>query len=176
VVCSYGGELADVDAGVVTSNVLRGLFAHFTETRVNHVNAKIVARSMGVDVDERHTTRSAASTAPLHVEVVADERLLIAGTVVDGEPRITRINDFHVDMEPAGTYLVVTHDDRPGVIAAVSTLLARNDINIAGIELGRDRPRGRAVMLMQVDDVVSVGLLDEIRTTAKLHRLSQVRL
>jgi D-3-phosphoglycerate dehydrogenase len=70
----------------------------------------------------------------------------------------------------------VTHRDRPGVIAAVSTLLARNDINIAGIELGRDQPRGHAVMLMQVDDPVGAELLDEIRSTAKLDQLRQVRL
>ena len=60
-------------------------------------------------------------------------------------------------MQPAGTFLVVTHQDRPGVIAAISTLLARNDVNIAGIELGRDRPRGHAVMLMEIDDPVERG-------------------
>ena len=47
-----------IDTSIVTAHVLRGLFAHFTETRVNPVNAKVVATSMGVDVDERHTTRS----------------------------------------------------------------------------------------------------------------------
>ena len=87
----------------------------------------------------------------------ASERLRIAGTQFDDGPRITRINDFRVDMQPSGTFLVVTHQDRPGVIAAISTLLARNDVNIAGIELGRDRPRGHAVMLMEIDDPVSLG-------------------
>ena len=176
VVVSYAGELADYDTTIVTSHVLRGLFAHFTETRVNPVNAKLVAKSLGVDVDERHTTRPLDPDAPLLVEVVGAERLRIAGTQLEGEPRITRIDDFRVDMQPAGTYLVVTHQDRPGVIAAVSSLLARNDINIAGIELGRERPRGLAVMLMEVDDPVSGELLEEIRTTAKLDRLRQVQL
>jgi len=176
VVCSYAGELADIDTSILTAGVLRGLFAPYTETRVNPVNAKLVARSMGVDVDERHTTRSLDPAAALLVEVVGEERLVVAGTQLDGMPRITRINDFRVDMEPSGTYLVVTHQDRPGVIAAVSSLLARNDVNIAGIELGRDRPRGRAVMLMQLDDPVSSELLEEIRTRAGLDRLRQVRL
>ena len=176
VVCSYAGELADLDTSIVTSHVLRGLFAHFTETRVNPVNAKVVAKSLGVDVDERHTTRGLDPDAPLLVEVVGIERLRIAGTQVDGEPRITRIDSFSVDMQPSGTFLVVTHQDRPGVIAAVSSLLAKNDINIAGIELGRERPRGLAVMLMQVDDPVSPELLEEIRNTAGLDRLRQVRL
>jgi D-3-phosphoglycerate dehydrogenase len=176
VVCSYAGELADVDTAILTSHVLRGLFAHFTETRVNPVNAKLVARSMGVDLDERHTTRSVDPDGPMLVEVVGEERLLIAGTQFDGEPRITRINDFRVDMQPSGTFLVVTHQDRPGVIAAISTLLAKNDINIAGIELGRDRPRGHAVMLMQIDDPVGTELLEEIRITARLDQLRQVSL
>jgi D-3-phosphoglycerate dehydrogenase len=176
VVCSYAGELADIDTSILTSHVLRGLFAHFTETRVNQVNAKLVARTMGVGVDEHHTTRSVDTESPLLVEVVGEERLLIAGTQFDGDPRITRINDFRVDMQPTGTFLVVTHQDRPGVIAAVSSLLARHDINIAGIELGRDHPRGHAVMLMQIDDPVGPDLLAELRATANLDQLRQVRL
>ena len=176
VVCSYAGELAELDTSIVTSHVLRGLFAHFTETRVNPVNAKLVARSMGVDVDERHTTRSLDPESPLLVEVVGDERLRIAGAQLESEPRITRIDSFRVNMQPSGIFLVVTHQDRPGVIAAVSTLLAKNDINIAGIELGRDHPRGHAVMIMGVDDPVPSDLLEEIRVTAKLDRLRQVRL
>ena len=131
---------------------------------------------MGVDVDEQHTTRSSDPEASLVVEVVGAEHLRIAGTHFDDGPRITRINDFRIDMQPVGIYLVVTHQDRPGVIAAVSTLLARNDINIAGIELGRDRPRGHAVMLMEIDDPVSPELLDEVRQTAMLDQLRQVRL
>jgi len=176
VVCSYAGPLADLDTTILTSHVLRGLFAPFTETRVNQVNAKLVARSMGVDVDERHTTRSLDPESPLLVEVVGQERLEIAGTQFDSVPRITRINDFRVDMHPSGIFLVVTHQDRPGVIAAISTLLARNDINIARIDLGRDRPRGHAVMLMQVDDPVPPDLLEELRSTARLDQLRQVRL
>jgi len=176
VVCSYSGELAGIDTSIVTAHVLRGLFAHFTETRVNPVNAKVVATSMGVDVDERHTTRSVDPEGSLLVEVAGEQILRIAGTQFDDGPRITRINDFRVDMQPAGTFLVVTHQDRPGVIAAISTLLARNDVNIAGIELGRDRPRGHAVMLMEIDDPVGSELLEEVRETAMLDQLRQVRL
>ncbi|MBV8195541.1 MAG: phosphoglycerate dehydrogenase, partial [Candidatus Dormibacteraeota bacterium] len=80
VVCSYAGELAGFDTAILTSHVLRGLFEHFTETRVNQVNAKLVARSMGVDVDERHTTRPLDPASPLLVETVGEQGLRIAGT------------------------------------------------------------------------------------------------
>jgi D-3-phosphoglycerate dehydrogenase / 2-oxoglutarate reductase len=176
VICSYAGELADVDTSLVTADVLRGLLGHFTDARVNAINAKTVARSMGVDVDEHTTTRSVDHANSVFVEVVGEQRLLVAGTHFDGVPRITRIDDFRVDMQPSGTFLVVQHEDRPGVIAAISTLLASNDINIARIELGRDRPRGRAVMLMEIDDPIGSALLERLASVAKLEQLRQVRL
>ena len=176
IICSYAGELATVDTSLVTAEVLRGLLGHFSDTRVNAINAKTVARSMGVDVDEHTTTRSVDHANSMFVEVVGERRLLVAGTHFDGVPRITRIDDFRVDMQPAGTFLVVQHEDRPGVIAAVSSLLASNDINIARIELGRDRPRGSAVMLMEIDDAVDSSLLERLASVAKLEQLRQVRL
>jgi D-3-phosphoglycerate dehydrogenase len=176
IICSYAGELADVDTSLVTAEVLRGLLGHFSDTRVNAINAKTVARSMGVDVDEHTTTRSVDHANSMFVEVVGERRLLVAGTHFDGVPRITRIDDFRVDMQPSGTFLVVQHEDRPGVIAAISTLLAGNDINIARIELGRDHPRGSAVMLMEIDDPVTGELLERLAAIAKLEQLRQVHL
>ena len=176
VVCSYAGELSQVDPSLLTAEVLRGLFGHFTDTRVNAINAKLVAKDHGVSVEERTTTRDLDHADALLVEVIGRERLILVGTQFEGQPRITRINDFRVDMEPRGVFLVVQHNDRPGVIAKVSGLLASNDINIAGIELGRDRPRGRAVMLIQVDDPVSQELQLALQGVADLESLRVVTL
>ena len=176
VVCSYAGELSQLDPGLLTAEVLRGLFAHFTETRVNAVNAKLVAMDHGVAVEERTTTRNLDHADAMLVEVDGETRLTLVGTQFEGEPRITRINDFRIDMDPRGLFLVVQHKDRPGVVAKVSGLLATNDINIAGIELGRDRPRGQAVMLIQVDDPVGAELQRAIRAEADLESLRVVTL
>ena len=176
VVCSYAGELSEVDPSLLTAEVLRGLFGHFTDTRVNAINAKLVAKDHGVAVEERTTTRDLDHADALLVEVIGKDRLILVGTQFEGQPRITRINDFRVDMEPNGVFLVVQHNDRPGVIAKVSGLLASNDINIAGIELGRDHPRGQAVMLMQVDDPVGSELQVALREIADLESLRVVTL
>ncbi|HEV3125039.1 MAG TPA: phosphoglycerate dehydrogenase [Candidatus Dormibacteraeota bacterium] len=176
VVCTYAGELAERDTIVLTAEALRGLFAPYTETRINAINAKAVARSHGVDVEERSTTRAVDYANSMMLQVVGSEKLSIAGTHFEGKLRITRINDYSVNMEPSGRYLIATNQDRPGVIAAVSTLLAKHDINIAGIELGRDQPRGRALMLVQVDDPVSAELLNELRNSTGLESLKEVHL
>ncbi len=176
VVCCYSGELTESDPGFVTGEVLRGLLGHFTDARINAVNAKLVAKDLGVAVEERTTTRDFDHTDAVLIEVVGESKLTLVGTQFEGQPRITRINDFRVDMEPRGIFLVVQHNDRPGVVAKVSGLLARSDINIAGIELGRDRPRGRAVMLIQVDDPVGAELQAALRAEADLEFLRVVTL
>jgi D-3-phosphoglycerate dehydrogenase len=176
VVCSYAGELSKVEPSPLTAEVLRGLFSHFTETRVNAINAKLVAKDHGVAVEERTTTRDLDHADALLVEVIGGTRLTLVGTQFEGQPRITRIDDFRIDMDPTGLFLVVQHNDRPGVVAKVSGLLASNDINIAGIELGRDRPRGRAVMLIQVDDPVGPELQLALQAVADLESLRVVTL
>jgi len=176
VVCTYTGELAERETIVLTAEALRGLFAPFTETRINPINAKSVARQHGVDVEERNSTRSLDYATSMVLEVVGTEPLSITGTQFEGQSRITRINDLRVDMQPRGIYLVGSHQDHPGVIAAIATLLAKHDINIASVELGRDKPRGHAVMLLQVDEPVSPDLLREIQRQAGLDSLRQVRL
>ena len=176
VVCTYTGELADRETIVLTAEALRGLLAPFTETRVNPINAKMVARQHGIDVEERKSTRSADYATAMSLRVEGTEPLSITGTLLGGEPRITRIDDLRVDMRPSGIYLVDTHHDHPGVVASVATLLARNDINIAGLELGRNEKRGRAVMLMQIDEPAGDALLDEIRVAAGLETIRQIRL
>jgi D-3-phosphoglycerate dehydrogenase len=176
VICTYTGELAERETIVLTAEALRGLFAPFTETRINPINAKSVARQHGVDVEERNSTRSLDYATSMVLEVVGTEPLSITGTQFEGQSRITRINDLRVDMQPRGIYLVGSHQDHPGVIAAIATLLAKHDINIASVELGRDKPRGHAVMLLQVDEPVSPDLLREIQKQAGLDSLRQVRL
>jgi D-3-phosphoglycerate dehydrogenase len=65
-----------------------------------------------------------------------------------------QLGGFRVDVVPAGRFVITYHDDRPGVIGKVGTILGEANINIASLQLGRDTPRGRAVMIVAVDDEV----------------------
>ncbi|GAC1338130.1 MAG: phosphoglycerate dehydrogenase [Candidatus Dormibacteria bacterium] len=176
IVCTYTGDLAELDSTPLTAEVLGGLFAHFTETRVTPINARAVARRHGVEVDEQRRSHSEDYQTSITVEVRGARSLRVSGTQFEGEARLTRLDEFRVDMQPVGTYLIGSHHDQPGVIARVSTLLAENDVNIAAVQVGRERPRGRAVMVMQVDEPVSAPLLERMRTTAGLESLQSVTL
>jgi D-3-phosphoglycerate dehydrogenase len=51
----------------------------------------------------------------------------------------------------------------PGVVGRVGTLLGERQINIAGLELGREAAGGMALSLVHVDEAVPAAVLDEVR-------------
>src|SRR5207245_3098358 len=85
------------------------------------------------------------------------------GTLLMGEPRAVRIDSFRVDLVPEGRFLVSRHEDRPGVVGRVGSILGEHDVNIASMQVGRDAPRGNAMMILAVDDRVAPEVLSRLR-------------
>ena len=171
---TYEGEVAEHDAALLTAAAIRGLVAPFVEDRVNAVNARLVATQRGIRLMERRTARSSSSYPSLVTLRVGDAEL--AGTVLFGEPRVIGIGAFRVDFVPAGRFLVSRHQDRPGVVGRFGTILGSHDINIASMQVGRDAPRGRAMMILQVDDPVPDTVLEELQSVPGMEDLRYLEL
>jgi D-3-phosphoglycerate dehydrogenase len=92
------------------------------------------------------------------------------------EPHIVTFNDFRIDLVPSGTFLMSWHTDRPGIIGAIGTLLGENNINIASMQVGRDRPRGDAVMILSVDEPVPDSIQARIREVPGMTDVQSVTL
>ena len=67
------------------------------------------------------------------------ETTTVAGTVAAGEPRLTRLNDYRLDMAPAEIMLMTKHMDRPGTVGRIGVLLGQADVNISAMYLARTR-------------------------------------
>lgn len=177
VICSYTGELAERDTTVLTAEALRGLLARFTETRINPINARAVARQHGIEVSETRSSRSEDYANSMLLAVRGGEPLAVAGTQLEGEAWITRINGLRVMMRPQGRYLVGANRDTPGIIGSIGTILARHDINIANFDLGRDQVRGsNALFYVEVDDPVPAEVLRELEATVGLEAVRELHL
>ena len=73
-----------------------------------------------------------------------------------GRISIRRINGTAVDITGDCTTLLVYHLDTPGMISVVTSILARNGVNIGKFELRRAVKGGEAVMVIEID-----GEMDE---------------
>jgi D-3-phosphoglycerate dehydrogenase len=64
----------------------------------------------------------------------------------------------------------------PGVVGIIGTILGRNGINIAGMELGRSEKGGNAISFTHVDDSIDKKALDELRALPQIVSATLVKL
>ncbi len=158
------GEPAAYDASSLVAGLLRGLLETATTDRVNLVNAATMAKARGITVVERKTSTAGAFASLLTVTSEVDGRTTtVAGTVVNGEPRIVRLDEHVMDLAPADSMLVTRHQDRPGTMGQIGVLLGEADVNISAMTLARSSPREDAFMVLALDDDVPPTVVDAIR-------------
>jgi D-3-phosphoglycerate dehydrogenase / 2-oxoglutarate reductase len=174
----YSGEIVDYDIAPATAAVLRGLLSPFLESAVNYVNAPHIARERGIRIVESRSSRPSDFLNAVVVRVVgAVSSNLVEGAVFSNKAvRLVRVNDFYLEAVPEGYILVLHNRDVPGVVGAVGTLLGKRGINIAGLELGRERVGGMAISLIHVDGQVPSEVLAELRTLEPIVSAQLIRL
>jgi D-3-phosphoglycerate dehydrogenase len=175
---TYSGEIAEHDTSAVKASVIRGLLAPISEEPVTFVNAAIVARNRGLRIGERKSNAPENYANLVGVRVDTDRTdSFVAGTIVDGVPHIVRIDEYWVNVVPTGGQVVLTrHVDRPGMIGKVGTLLGEADINVSSMQVGRERARGPALMLISVDDPIPPEVLGRLQAIEGLEYVKLVRI
>jgi D-3-phosphoglycerate dehydrogenase len=169
----FEGELAEHDVNLLVASAIKGVLQPFTEDRINPVNARLIASSRGVKLVERRSPGRGSYASLVTMRIGEHE---LAGTVLMGELRAVRIDSFRVDLVPEGRFLVSRHEDRPGVVGSFGTILGEHDVNIASMQVGRDAPRGNAMMILAVDDRVATDVLAKLREVGGMSDLRYVEL
>ncbi len=171
------GDLAAHDGTPLTAAVLRGLLETATTERVNLVNAGALAKARGMTVIERKTPDAGAFSSLLSLSTDTGGRTTsVSGTVAGGEPRLTHLDDYRLDMAPADVMLITRHMDRPGTVGRIGLMLGEADVNISAMHLARSRPREDALMILALDDDVPPALAEAIRTHENVRDLWTIRL
>ena len=118
------------------------------------MNAGVIAQQRGLKISEQKETEVANYASLISLEVVATGGTVdVAGTVLRDETHIVRINQFWLDIVPAGGYFMLCyHTDKPGLIGAVGTITGKNNVNISAMQVARIEKRGEALMILTLDE------------------------
>jgi len=162
---TYQGDVAHMKVKALTSAVVAGILRPMLAD-INVVSAPSIAKERGIVIEE--TTRAAEGDydSLITVSVVTErQERSIAGTVfADGKPRVVNIKGITVDAEFAPSMIYISNDDKPGFIGRFATTLGDAGVNIATFALGRDKPGGSAIALVEVDGQVPGEVLSKIQT------------
>jgi D-3-phosphoglycerate dehydrogenase len=143
---------------------LAALLNNKVEQDVNMVNAALIAENMGITVEEIKKPESAAFSNLVTIRIEGPQmRRLIAGTHFEGLPRVVQMRDYQVDFAPEEHMMVITYEDRPGMIGKIGQIMGEHNINIAAMNLGRREKRGEAMVILSLDSAVPGNVVDEIR-------------
>ncbi|MFQ5520376.1 MAG: phosphoglycerate dehydrogenase [Candidatus Methylomirabilia bacterium] len=174
----YAGEVAGHKTDLLTVTFLKGLLSVILEENVTDVNAPHLAKARGIRVVEASTSECEDYASLITAELSTDRATWgVAGTIFHRrEPRIVRIDGYPLEAIPSGWMLVFSNLDVPGVIGRIGTLCGLHQINIAGMQLGRERQGGRAVSILNLDDPIPDPVLAEIRAMPDIVSANLVKL
>jgi len=165
---TYSGAIAHYDCSPMTVYGLASLLNRMLDQDVNMVNAALVAETMGIVVDEVKTTHAEGFSNMITLAIEGPvEKRLVAGTLFEGTPRIVKLRDYQMDFSPEEHMLLLSYNDRPGMIGKIGTIMGEHEINIAAMNLGRRTKKGEAMVILSLDSPVPVEVVDEIRRSTE---------
>jgi D-3-phosphoglycerate dehydrogenase len=128
---------------------------------VNYVNAPLIAAERGIEVVEEKRRSSRDFTNLIGVSA-GETR--VAGTTIGRDHRQWLVSalGFEVEIELAPRMVFLVYDDVPGVIGRVGTLLGGAGVNIANMNVSRNREGGKALMVLTLDTPVPREVVDRL--------------
>lgn len=178
VTITYSGELTEVDTSPLTRTILKGVLAFRLGEEVNYVNAPHLAKVRDITVNEQKSSHNRGFTNLITLELKTNlQTRTVAGTRLNGYgARIVKIDGYGIDVAAEGQLLYIHHNDRPGVIGRVGTILGTNEVNIATMQVGRRDIGGDAIMLLTVDKPLSAELLDTLGELGEIKSVTQIEI
>ena len=104
------------------------------------------------------------NTAILRVQNAEGRTLEVnASSLGGGRVRVNAIDGLEASFTGDYPTLIIRNEDRPGHVAEVANLLSEHGVNIATMQLYRDRRGGLAVMVIESDQPIPDGMVDWLR-------------
>lgn len=161
---NYFGDLVDEDTDLLTRAMIKGLLAHHLSDSVNLINALHLLKEQGVTHNVQKNTANKGFANLIEFSVhKGDRRAVIGATVLNGYGgRIVKMNQYRIDVKPENFLLFITHQDVPGMIGKVGSLLGDYGINIGTMQVGRADVGGEAIMVLTLDKKITQEVLHSL--------------
>jgi D-3-phosphoglycerate dehydrogenase / 2-oxoglutarate reductase len=174
------GEITEYDVKVLELAALKGVFSEVVEEAVSYVNAPLLAAERGLEV--RLVTDP---ESPDHRNLVTlrgtlsdGSQVSVSGTLIGiaQNERLVEVDGYDIEIEPTDHVAFFRYADRPGMVGIVGNILGEAGVNIAGMQVSRDRKGGHALVAMTVDTAIPAPALQEITSAIEAESVRTVDL
>lgn len=104
------------------------------------------------------------NTAALYLVGVSGRTVRVVGSSLGGgNVIISEIDGYPVELTGKYSTLITIHHDRPGVIAQITQILAKDNVNIAFMRVSRQERGANALMILEADQEIPAPVLAAVR-------------
>ncbi|GLT59363.1 hypothetical protein SLA2020_321840 [Shorea laevis] len=182
VVYRSGRAPDDLDTRLLRAMVTKGIIEPISASFVNLVNADFTAKQKGLRITEERVVMDSSPEFPIHSiqvkisnvgskfasAVSENGEISVEGRVKYGEPHLTSVGSFEVDVSLEGNLILCRQVDQPGMIGQVGNILGERNINVSFMSVGRTVRRKQAIMAIGVDEEPDKVALRKIGEVANI--------
>lgn len=175
---SLFGAVAEIAVRPITIEALIGVFAEHFSTPVNGVNVENIAKKQGLALVESSSEETQGYLSLIKLAGhCGNKTVSVAGTLLGAHhPRIVNINQFEIEVVPEGSLLITEHNDKPGVISAISTILGESNINISRMQVGVPDANDEAMAVISISSALPDPLLKKVQDLSFVNSAVLVKL
>ena len=148
------------------------------DERIPHAFELAEKAGLAIDFGEVDLGDAHPNTAVFELADAAGRRMTIRGSSLGGgDVMVSEIDSYDVDMTGELPLLIVGHLDRPGQIAAVTSILAQGRVNVASMRVSRERKGAGALMLIETDvsiDPETAALIEQQPGITSVRRIAAI--
>ena len=117
------------------------------------------------------------NTVDIHMINEKNQEMTVRGeSLGGGKVRIVKINSVQVDFTGEYSAVIVTHQDKPGVVAYITKCLSDRNVNIAFMRLFRESKGEIAYTIVESDGHLPEDIGDTIRLNQNIHEVMIVQM
>jgi len=159
------GSFAATYWGHGTDKALVGGLLGFLPHDERIKDALNIARERGMEYRLFAENIDGAHPNSVRFVLYGNDRIMevVGASLGGGVVELQEIDGFRLSLKGDLAALVTFHVDRPGVLAAVTGLLAKHDVNIATMHLYRQGRGGKAAMVIEIDGDLKQEAKEELQ-------------
>lgn len=173
---SFYGSFAKTYKGHGTDVAIVGGLLDFDTFDERIIEAIDIAKKAGMKIKfiEEEAITDHPNTARVLIGDDLGELELVGISIGGGKIEIIELNGFELKLSGHHPAILVVHNDRHGAIAAVSNILAKEEINIGHMEVSRKEKGKMALMTIEVDHNIDdnvIKLLEQLPNVLQVTKI-----
>jgi len=119
------------------------------------------------DLGDVHT-----NTVKFHIVTTKGIEYNVMGkSIGGGKVVVTEVDGIKVNFTGDNPIIITRHEDKPGVIARITSLLYNEKVNIGNMSVSRDKVDNMAMMYIEIDSFVEDSFLGKVREIGEIKKV-----